>query len=586
MDIPMRLTQTITKPDDNFRIQLEQLHAYFQQLPAISIAPALGGVFVCLVLWHVVTQAYLLIGISAVLLISLVRLILYQLYRAQRLRIDRQGPWIHFSIGIAFVSGCVWGSAAIFLYPPHSQAYLVFMLVFLALVPVAPIAAMAVHMPHFYAYYLPCVLPFVLTMALRDSRAEHLTAVLLVMMMGATIAFATKYNKILTDAIRLRLLFSDQKDILQETSKLKTRFMASASHDLRQPLHAIGLFIESLRQQKTDNQTAYLVQKIEESTLSLRQMLNTLLDISRLDAGTIEVNCRDFPLHEILDKLHAEYAPLAAHNGLQLRYVPTRMLVYSDPVLLERLLRNLISNAFKYTRRGGVVIGCRRKRDQLRIQVVDSGIGISAEDITRIFNEYTQLQHSNYAPDKGLGLGLSIVERLATLLGHKVEVQSVPGHGSIFSVTVACSRDQAALPMPAAETNQPLQPFLSNIKVLLLEDDRAVLDAMHSVLESWGAQVVAGRDVQEVMRQIATANTKVDLLIIDYHLANEEKATQLIAKLETVLAYPFKVLIITGDTSPERIHEAHAHGHMLLHKPVEIEKLQTCLRYLVGATSV
>ena len=213
-------------------------------------------------------------------------------------------------------------------------------------------------------------------------------------------------------------------------------------------------------------------------------------------------------------------------------------------------------------------------------------MGIEAEDIKRIFKEYTQLQQSNYAPDKGLGLGLSIVDRLATLLEHQVEVQSVPGRGSIFSVTVACSRDQTALAMPAATISQPMQPFLSKINVLLLEDDRAVLDAMQSVLKIWGAQLVAGQNMEEVMGQISTADAKVDLLIIDYHLANEEKATQLIAKLETFLGYAFKVLIITGDTSPERIHEAHVHGHMLLHKPVEIEKLRTCLRYLVGEICV
>lgn len=282
------------------RLHIEQLHTHYQQLPAMIIAPALGALFTAWVLWDAVNTTYLKIGLAGVLGISVVRIFLYRKYFSRNRQRESQQLWRYLAISLALISGCIWGSTAIFLYPPLQAEYEVYMLVLLALVPVAPMAALAVYMPAFYVYYLPCVAPFVITLGLQEGRAERMTALLLLMMSGAIITFANKYAAMLTEAIRLRLQLADQTKQLEQAAIVKTRFLAAASHDLRQPVHAMGLFIASLQSQSAELRESKLFTQIEQSILVLRRMLDAMLDISRLDAGIVEIHQQDFKLSKLM----------------------------------------------------------------------------------------------------------------------------------------------------------------------------------------------------------------------------------------------------------------------------------------------
>lgn len=562
------------------RLNSEQIHTHYQQLPAVIVAPAVGALFTAWVLWDAVHNDYLKTGLVAVMSISLFRILIYKWYFHRpdnRFSITR---WRWISISTAFISGSIWGSAAIFLYPPYAPEYEVFMLVLLALIPVAPVAALAVYMPAFYAYYIPSIAPFIIILGLQQNRPESMTAILLLMMMGATLTFASKYSAILAEAILLRLKLADKKEELEKAAMVKTRFLASASHDLRQPVHALGLFAETLSSKKNDPGSIKLIKNIEEATLNLRIMLDGMLDISRLDAQIVDVHRSHFNLGVLLQSLKDEYRPQALQKGLSFHYVATDLVVDSDPVLLERILRNLLSNAIKYTRQGGVLLGCRRQQGLLSIQVCDTGIGIPADQIGEIFMEFTQLQRTQKNSKKGLGLGLSIIKRLCLLLDHKVDVYSRPGKGSIFSVELPAGNRNKAEQVQAKQAL--LYPSFNAFLAVVIDDDESVRTAMQLLINEWGGNVIACETAQQALSQIEQQACHPNIFIVDYQLRHEKTALDAIAELSPVLLEDCPVVIITGDTDPERIKKAHNAGYMLLHKPVDPEQLKICIFELLN----
>lgn len=568
------------------RLRAEQLHTHYQQLPAMIIAPALGALFTTWVLWGAVNTTYLSFGLAGVLSISALRILLFQRYFAQDRRETATEKWHYLAISLALISGCIWGSMAIFLYPPLQPEYDVYMLVLLALVPVAPMAALAVYMPAFHAYYLPCITPFIITLGMQESRAERMTALLLLMMTGAIITFANRYAAMLTEAIRLRLQLADKTEQLEQAAIVKTRFLAAASHDLRQPVHAMGLFLESLQNRYRELRDSKLFTQVEQSILTLRRMLDAMLDISRLDADMVEIRRQNFRLDKLLNHLHNEYAPLATRKGLRFRYVASRQVVNSDPVLLERILRNFLSNAIKYTHHGRILLGCRRRGEQMLIQICDSGFGIPASRLDEVFFEFTRLHNAENHSEQGLGLGLSIIKRLAHLLEHEITVHSEEGRGSIFSIAVPCSQNIAESIHKNNAIHSAPAPELRQWRVLIVDDDEAVRLGMAALLEQWHAEVISAAGMNDLSDKISQLDCAPNLLLVDYHLSANICAQDVIHALQVEFGKQIPTIIITGDTEPTRIREAHEAGHILLHKPVDPEKLKACISSLVPANQV
>jgi len=342
-------------------------------------------------------------------------------------------------------------------------------------------------------------------------------------------------------------------------------------------LHALGLFAAQLPAHVRDAEGAQLADRVRSSVDALDGLLSALLDISKLDAGAIDPQPQPVALDAIFARLGSDYAPVALERGLKLAIVPTRAAVRTDPVLFERILRNLVDNALKHTSRGGVVVGVRPRGREIAIEVHDTGPGIAASERERVFEEFYQIGNLERDRTRGLGLGLAIVRRLADLLGHRVEVESVPGRGSTFRVLAA--RDSAPGPAPAGS---PIAPgALAGRRILVVDDEADVRLGTQTLLASWGTRCVSAASVDEA---IARADGDApDAMIVDWRLAAGATGEDAVARLRAAFGKAIPALIVSGASAPDDLNRIKATGMPLLHKPVAPAKLRSALAFLLGA---
>ena len=371
---------------------------------------------------------------------------------------------------------------------------------------------------------------------------------------------------------------------LEAANLAKSRFLAAASHDLRQPLHALNLFVAQLRTETDQAERSRVTAQIDAAVTAMNDLFNALLDISKLDAGVLAPEVTDFPLAHLLQRIERTFAPAAREKGLRLRMVPSDAWVSSDFILLERVLLNLVSNAIRYTDRGGVTVGCRRRGRRLRIEVWDSGIGIPEDQRENIFGEFYQLAGSERERRGGLGLGLAIVDRLCRLLDHRLELTSTLGRGSRFAISlpwVAAPRE----PVEYSIASKALSDPASGKLIVVIDDDALVLDAMRGLLRGWGCRVIAAETDSEVLTSLAGDERRPDLIIADYRLGDGNTGIETIHRLRSALRAPIPAFLITGDIAPERLCEASANGLHLLHKPVGPMALRAMLNQLLRGAS-
>ncbi len=357
----------------------------------------------------------------------------------------------------------------------------------------------------------------------------------------------------------------------------KTRFLAAASHDLLQPLNAARLFTSALRQQPgLDAEAGELAERIDASFRAAEGLLDALLDTSRLDVGSYHPEVGGFALADMFESLKAQFAVIAAQRDLRLRVVATGLAVRSDPQLLRRIVQNLISNALRYTRHGGVLVGARRDGDHVRIEVWDTGPGIPDGQRSRIFDEFQRLEQPSPWGEKGLGLGLSICDRLAGILGHRLDLHSTIGHGSCFVVSVPRN---AAVPVRRRKVQRSGSGEQLPLTVLCLDNDAAILDGMRALLGRWGVNCRVALDVAQA--QIEMQRGAVDVILADYHLTDAMDGLQAVEYLRTLVETLPPVVVITADGSTELKQRARTLGYPLLHKPVRPAALRALLSALV-----
>jgi len=367
---------------------------------------------------------------------------------------------------------------------------------------------------------------------------------------------------------------------LESANLAKSRFLAAASHDLRQPLHALGLWIAQLRSPLGEVERARLIERIAAAVDEMNDLFNGLLDVSKLDAGILIADLGDFPMADLLAKTERTFAPTARDKGLSLRVRPTRAWVRSDKLLLERILLNLVSNAIRYTAHGGVLVGCRRRGDRLRIEVWDTGPGIPDSEQQYIFDEFYQIPDPHRDRRGGLGLGLAIVDRFRRLLDHPIAVRSRLGRGSCFSIEVPLRAPPARHAAPAGRLVATDDRAGEGI-VLIVDDDPMVLQAMRGLLESWGYRTITGGSHEAVAAHVADG-PKPDLVIADFHLSGGRTGIDTIAHVRAAFGANIPAFLISGDTSPERLQQARAQGYTLLHKPVSPMTLRSLVVKLGG----
>ena len=354
----------------------------------------------------------------------------------------------------------------------------------------------------------------------------------------------------------------------------KTRFVAAASHDILQPLNAARLYVTSLSERQRAGEDINLIQNIDASLEAVEEIFTALLDISRLDTGAMQPEIGEFPIDELLHRLDVEFAPLAREKGLELTFMPCSRNVRSDRRLLRRLLQNLISNAIKYTPTGRVLVGCRRRGAQLRVEVYDTGIGIPSSKRRAVFKEFHRLDQGARVA-RGLGLGLSIVERIARVLDCEVAIKSTVGRGSRFSIEVPQSVGFVGVPKPRAVPQFDVGR-LDCMVVLCIDNERAILDGMEMLLGGWGCRTLTGADLPEALAAIDASGLELDGLLVDYHL-DGGNGIAAIAELRRRLGRHVPAILITADRSVHVREEARAEGAHLLNKPVKPASLRALL---------
>ncbi len=365
----------------------------------------------------------------------------------------------------------------------------------------------------------------------------------------------------------------------EQANLSKTKFLAAVSHDLLQPLNAARLFTSALQERSGE----VLVRNISQSLEDVETLLGTLVDISKLDAGVIKPDIASFDVSELLGNLAAEYRQVAASEGLVLDFVPCGAQVRSDIQLLARILRNLLTNAIRYTPSGRVLLGCRRRRHSLWIEVWDTGVGIAADKLGEIFQEFKRGDVQRFHQDRGLGLGLAIVEKIARMLGHRIQVESALGKGSRFSIEVPLARRVARTEPEPERTADDLVERLRGSRVWVLDNDAAICAGMRTLLETWGCQVVTALSEEDLARQVDNFHAESDLLIVDYHLDEGLNGVDAVASINARRGTPLPALMITANYSNELKQQIRELGHTLMHKPVRPMKLKTALCHLIDS---
>lgn len=377
------------------------------------------------------------------------------------------------------------------------------------------------------------------------------------------------------------------KEAAEAANISKTRFIAAASHDVLQPLNAAHLSISALAELQTNDRGRNLARQVEQSLETMNDLLRTLLDISRLDSGVMQPEIASLPLDTLLDSLRADFRPIAEAKGLHIRFRPSEAVVRSDRSMLRRILQNIISNAIRYTREGGVLIGSRKRGAMLRIDIVDTGIGIPPDQFEAIFEEFhrgTIPPGTDPGHQAGLGLGLSIVQRMVSALGHHIAFTSKEGHGTAFHIYVPFARSvETQVVTPEFSPRRPPGNSLFGTNVLLIENDRTVMEAMLTLLESWHCSVRMASHANEAMNLLTDRNWRPDIVIADQHLDHGDLGSVTIEHIRYALRRPIPALIVTADTSEglaERCRQSHIE---VMRKPLKPAQLRALMAHLVAA---
>lgn len=510
-------------------------------------------------------------------------------YRGHRDDIDPR-IWASRFARASVVAGIVWGSAVFVLVPQNEPLTLALISACLAGRATVSTMTHAYYPPALNGFTVPIFGMLALRYVMNGGYSNAALGVMWLAVLGYILLFVDKQARAITGEIRLRVenetlvtelrrqnAIAEQARIAAEEASLsKSRFFAAANHDLRQPLHSLGLFATALRNGSEGRAGIKLVDQILQCTDSLERLFDNLLDISRLDAGQVAVKRTIVPLNEVLTRLRSMFTIPAQEKHLKLRLRPSALHVNTDATLLFRVLSNLVSNALRYTETGGIVVGCRRRGDKVLIEVWDTGIGIPAEHQERVFEEFYQLHNPERDRSRGLGLGLATVRRIAQLLDHPVRLQSRVGKGSRFSIEVPLA-DPAQIPATTVTVEQKVPNLLSGKFIVVIDDEASVRLGMQSLLVSWGCTCLTASDANEAL---AGMDGRVpDFIVADLRLRGDDTGIDAIRTLRAQLGEGIPAVLVSGDTATEQLRKVSAAGLTLMHKPLKAVRLRALLNH-------
>ena len=579
----MQITQAIATE------QARHIHHHMLQ---VSISNCLLAFGVATMFWRTETATLLVVWVMATAMHSACVLAVWRAFRHSTFAPASARRVFQLSILNASLSSIIWADGLFFFLPTGGFTQQLAFFLGTVLAGTMSVFSFGSYYPSFLAAFLPFAIATLYITGTREAATPMFflgTATFIPTML----LYAWRFTRVLLESLQLRFENIDlvtqltaQKEVAETAVLAKSRFLAAASHDLRQPTHALGLFIATLQSmaQRPDIKGAdvgHIAGRLQTVLSGLAHLLNGLLDVSRLDAGAVEVRKQPVSLQSELTSLYNAFSGPANAKGLDFKVrLPASLSVDTDPMLLHQILSNLAANAVRYTECGRILIACRRRMGEVEIQVWDTGIGIAQDQLEKIFEEFYQVGNIARHQALGLGLGLAIVQRSARLLGTQLKVNSTLGKGSVFSftlprvvVTAALRQDEPAQ-LPSGRRR--------GATVLVIDDDPEVLEAVQILLSNWGHVVLAADTLEAAVEAVGGRIQKIDLILSDYRLADNVTGADAIRAVLACIGRSIPAAIITGDTSAERIREASASGFRLLHKPLDPQALNELLKEYDG----
>ncbi len=582
------MPETVTRHPN--AVAEERLRLLHEQIPRGQVLNVALATLFAGALWLQVRSAQPWLWLAGFLAVVIVRQLLYHFVvppaRGRPIRPDTYGLYAL----TAALSGAGWGSA-VYVLDLGSTEVLLLTSFTLAGAMAGAVSILSYLFGTYVGFALPVALPLALHFFTHGPEGGQVMGLMVLVYLAGCLYFARVFNGVLTQTLRLKyandallLDLQRQKQIAEDANVAKSKFLAAASHDLRQPLHALNLLIEALKTSPTQRDRAAIYPRVDQSLDALGKLFNALLDISRLDAAAVTPEPEDFRLAGLLGRCVREFEAEARRKGLRLHCRGCDTRVHTDPLLLERVVRNLLSNAIRYTQDGGVLIACRRRPGGLLLQVWDTGIGIPEERIDEVFEEFRQIDNPHRDRSRGLGLGLAIVRRLCALLRLPLTLRSRVGGGTVVSVLLP----RAQWAGVAAAVSAPPRPVwdMRGRIVLVIDDERDVLQATALLLGQWGCAVLTAESGEQAQALLRREGLVPDVILSDLRLRDNETGIDAIAAIRAALRQPVPAVLLTGDTAPERIRLARESGHRLLHKPLQPARLRAALQRAMAGIPV
>jgi signal transduction histidine kinase len=572
------------------RVEQQRVEMLYGNALAVSGSALLMVAMIAVITWPHTSHTRIVSWSIVALLVQVGMLALTTWYRGADNRATASGSWGWRFAALSGIAGVVWGSSAFVLVDADQSLTLALIAACLAGRATISVITHAHFPPALHSFTAPVFGLLALRYISLGGYGNAALGVMWFAVLGYLLLFGERQARGLVAQIRLRYeneqlvgqlqqqyALADQARARAEAaSRSKSLFFAAANHDLRQPLHSLGLFATALRNGKVDEHGKKMIDQILLATESLEQLFDNLLDISKLDAGQVEVKKEIVPAKMVFDRLRSTFATAAEDKGLKLIVRRSRAVLFTDPTLLFRVLSNLVANSIRYTDKGGVIVACRKRRGGVSIEVWDSGMGIPAEQHERIFEEFYQLNNPARDRTRGLGLGLATVRRIAHLLDHPLTLRSVVGRGTRFCIEAPLA-DPNKIHSGAATIEQKVPNLIGGKLIMVIDDEESVRLGMQSLLESWGCKCITGMDAEQALSGV---NGRVpDFIIADLRLRGDRNGIDAIRELRGKLGDSIPAVLISGDTAPEQLRKVSAAGLTMMHKPLKAVRLRALLNH-------
>jgi len=579
------------------RMVVAQVRLALENVKGNVVASLVTSTMILLMLMQLAPKAFLVPWYLLFLVLLAARYYQANLYEISALSVANVNQILRIFAVLVLISGCMWGGLGLgYVDTENPTVSLVLLMIYTGLVANSS-ATMASILPLYLLFVSPILLPTALKFYLIGDQQSYWITALITLYLTVSFLNTIRIRAAMRQSIQLgfenldlieNLRVENRKtesalEKAEQANLAKSRFFAAASHDLRQPLQSLSMFTTTLATHLETKSQRKIVSHIDNSVRSLEGLFNALLDIATLDAGTLKLRQRHFHLKPLVEEISVGFLELTSEKQLTLEVNVDDHVVYSDPALLNRVIQNLVENAIRYTREGGLTITTRLVEDKVSLSVIDTGIGIPEEKQDRIFEEFVQLNNHGRDRNKGIGLGLSIVHRICHLLKMPLSVKSEQQKGSAFTIGIEIG-DASQIVQPDVR-NSVFPSLLDDLFVLIIDDEEEILVALEGLLEVWGCTVMVASSGKEAVQQLIEYDSCPDAVITDYRLKGNETGGDALALIRKHCQAKVPAIIVTGDIAPDRLLEIDKLNLPVLHKPCNADQLQHYLRSILSSTT-